>query len=260
MKLAPDSHAKFEMFFREFYKDEHFKLPVVHFYAGNFSRLLTRTLKIFGITIGSRIFIKPDFLSLTADKRRRIHVELAAHEIAHVLQYERDGFARFFYKYLESYRRNLKNEKWSAAARLEAYLAIPYEIEARETAARFVEWNEENGKWIMDNEKVFTLSIFHFPFYLSAKISYSIFPSSSSFIAMRVDFDLRKSIATRGSAPRCICLLRWAARIILRYFESFSVVSLGFLTISSSICSSRSAINIFILLGNFYRKHRNYLK
>lgn len=146
MKLAPDSHAKFEMFFREFYGDERFKLPVVHFYAGNFSKLLTRTLRIFGITIGSRIFIKSDFLSRTGDERRTIHTELAAHEIAHVVQYQRDGWAKFFYKYFGSYRRNLKNKKWSAAARLEAYLAIPYEIEAREIAACFIEWNRKKGK------------------------------------------------------------------------------------------------------------------
>jgi hypothetical protein len=68
--------------------------------------------------------------------------DLIAHEIAHTLQYRREGFVNFFRKYLSSYWRNLRRKrKWDAAARQEAYLEIPFEIEARATAARFVEWN-----------------------------------------------------------------------------------------------------------------------
>lgn len=150
MKLAADSQLKFEAFFRELYDDDSFRLPPIYFYAGNFSRFLTKILKIYGITIGSRIFIKPDFISAADDSRIIVHVELAAHEIAHVLQYEREGFVRFFYKYFRSFRQNLKNKSWNTVSRQEAYLEIPFEIQARETAARFVEWNKRKRK--MDND------------------------------------------------------------------------------------------------------------
>lgn len=147
MKLAPDSHLKFEAFFREFLADEQFQMPKVYFYAGKFSRLLTKALKIHGITIGGSVFVTPKFVSIE-NNLIKIHVELAAHEIAHVLQYKREGFVRFLCEYLKSYRRNLKKKKIrNKVSRHQAYLEIPFEIEARETAAKFVEWNEkkENG-------------------------------------------------------------------------------------------------------------------
>ena len=154
MKLAPESHRKFETFFRQLYGDERFKLPPIRFYAGNFSRLLTKTLKIYGITVGGFVFVKPKFLAVADDKRTKIHVELAAHEIAHVLQYKREGFIKFLWKYFGDYHRNLRRAgSRSAEARLEAYLEIPFEIEAREIASKFVEWNERNRKQKVENGK-----------------------------------------------------------------------------------------------------------
>ncbi len=151
MKLAPESHLKFQTFFREIFQDEEFRMPQVYFYAGGFSRLLTKTLKIHGITIGKNVFIKPRFVSVK-NKRVKIHAELAAHEIAHVLQYERDGFIKFLYEYLNGYRRNLKKRKiQDKFSQQQAYWEIPFEIEARRIAAMFVEWNENNGKLKMDN-------------------------------------------------------------------------------------------------------------
>ncbi|HXG84888.1 MAG TPA: hypothetical protein VNI84_12770 [Pyrinomonadaceae bacterium] len=151
MKLAPDSHLKFEAFFREFFADEQFQVPEVYFYSGKFSRLLTETLKIHGIAIGKNVFVTPKFVSVE-NKRLKIHTELAAHEIVHVLQYKREGFIKFLYEYLKSYRRNLKKKKiLDKVSRRQAYWEIPFEIEAREIAAKFVEWNEKNGKRIMDN-------------------------------------------------------------------------------------------------------------
>lgn len=146
MKLAAESRLKFEAFFREVFADERFQMPEVYFYAGRFSQRLTKTLKIHGITIGKNVFVTAKLVSIE-NNPVKINVELAAHEIAHVLQYEREGFIRFLYKYLKSYRQNLKRKKTPGKiSRQQAYLDIPYEIEARETAAKFVEWNERKRK------------------------------------------------------------------------------------------------------------------
>ena len=145
MKLAESSHDKLQTFFREVLGEENFKLPVVNFYAGRFSRVFTLVLKIHGITFGRRIFIMPDLISTDFENRRRLPLELAAHEIVHVLQYKKDGFAKFFYKYLSSYWKNLRAEKnWDSDARQQAYRDIPYEREARKIAAEFVVWNQNN--------------------------------------------------------------------------------------------------------------------
>ncbi len=150
MKLARESHSKFEKFFREIFEDGQFQMPEIYIYAGRFSRILTFVLKIHGITIGRNIFITPKFVSLGENDLLKLHVELAAHEITHVLQYRRLGFIKFFYKYFRDFARNLRREgSLNAASRRQAYLEIPFEIEARETAARFVEWNGE--KWKMKN-------------------------------------------------------------------------------------------------------------
>lgn len=150
MKLARDSSVQFEMFFRQILRDENFRLPQIYFYGGAFSKLLTKSLKIHGITVGRNIFVAPKVVSIDRSISK-IDGELAAHEIAHVLQYRREGFIKFFYVYLSSYWRNLKGKNIrNAAARHRAYLEIPFEIEARALAAEFVEWNER--KRIREND------------------------------------------------------------------------------------------------------------
>jgi hypothetical protein len=104
---------------------------------------LTNLIGVHGITFGRRIFIKPMLLSVNQNNLPKLPEDLVAHEIAHVLQYRREGFIKFFYKYLISFWRNLREKRnWNATARHAAYLEIPFEIEARATAAHFVEWNE----------------------------------------------------------------------------------------------------------------------
>ncbi|MCY7376843.1 MAG: hypothetical protein LH472_12860 [Pyrinomonadaceae bacterium] len=143
MKLAAASHQKLEAFFREYLDDENFRLPVIYFYAGRFTGILTDLIGVHGITFGKRIFIKPRFVSLDKNNLPQLPADLTAHEIAHVLQYEREGFIKFFYKYLSDYRRNLRKfEKRDVYSRQQAYLEIPFEIEARCAAAQFVEWRK----------------------------------------------------------------------------------------------------------------------
>ncbi len=142
MKLAESSHRKLEAFFREYLNDETFHLPQIYFYVGNFTNLLTAFISVHGITFGRRIFITSRLLSFNQNNLLKLPEDLAAHEITHVLQYRREGFIKFFYKYLTSFGRNLqKRKKWDAVSRQNAYLEIPFEVEARRVAAKFVEWN-----------------------------------------------------------------------------------------------------------------------
>lgn len=144
MKLAESSRRKFEIFFREQFKNEQFKLPAIYFYTGSFSLFLTTMLNIHGITVGRSVFVKPKFVTFLENKKYKIHIELAAHEIAHVLQFEREGFFRFLYKYSKSFAGNLKQKgNFKSISRQDAYWEIPFEIQARDIAAKFVKWNED---------------------------------------------------------------------------------------------------------------------
>jgi hypothetical protein len=147
MKLAESSHQKLEAFFREYLNDTTFRLPQIYFYVGKFTNLLTALISVHGITFGRRIFIASRLLSFNQNNLLKLPEDLAAHEITHVLQYRREGFIKFFYKYLTSFWRNLqKRERWDAISRQNAYLEIPFEIEARAVAAKFVEWNSSSSE------------------------------------------------------------------------------------------------------------------
>ncbi len=152
MKLAADSHQRLEEFFREYFQDEDFRLPLIYFYGGRFTRFFTRIIKVHGITFGCRIFIMPALISVNQISEPRLSENLAAHEITHSLQYKTHGFIGFFYNYLGSYLRNLrKQEKWDLPARQAAYLEIPFEVEARDAAEKFVEWNDHKRRLKSEN-------------------------------------------------------------------------------------------------------------
>lgn len=147
MFLAKDSHRRFEEFYREFFQDENFRIPPIEIYARRGAGLLTGLFKINGITFGRRILISPKLTTRSKDLRLCAPKDLIAHELAHVLQYQKLGFVRFFYTYLKAYFQALqKKEKWDAAARAEAYLEIPHEVEARQLAADFLKWAEKDKK------------------------------------------------------------------------------------------------------------------
>jgi hypothetical protein len=142
MKLGEKSHKKIEEFFREHLRDENFNLPEIQFYGGKFTNFLTTRLKIEGITIGRRVYICPANFRHSETGKLRLDEELAVHEIAHVLQYRREGFFRFLWLYQKSYYANLRKQaKRDLYARAEAYLEIPFEIEARRIASKFADWS-----------------------------------------------------------------------------------------------------------------------
>lgn len=132
-----------ESFFRVYFNDKEFELPKIYFFAGRFASFVAAVLQIQGITIGKNILLSPKLVSPGKGAKKTFSKELIVHEIAHVLQYRRDGFFRFLYKYFHAYWKNLRKKRdWSPISRLEAYLEIPYEIEARKVADDFVKWDK----------------------------------------------------------------------------------------------------------------------
>jgi hypothetical protein len=151
MKLGTKSQQKLESFFREHYGNDNFNLPPVYFYIGGFTKVFTGLIQVQGITLGKRIYIFPEIVQKTAKDEPKLPERLAAHEIAHVLQYQKYGITKFFFHYLRCFWKNLKTqEKWDLMSRQQAYLDIPFEIEAREIEQSFVNWcknlKSENAK------------------------------------------------------------------------------------------------------------------
>ncbi len=141
MPYLSESSAKVVTeFFREDLDDPSFELPRVIFATGRTASVVARSLRIHGITIGRLVIIAPHLVE-RVDGRAVLPRDLIVHETTHVLQYREYGFVRFLWKYFGDYLRNLKSEgNYSLDARNAAYVAIPFEVEARQTAYRFVRW------------------------------------------------------------------------------------------------------------------------
>lgn len=147
MKLSDSSRQNLEEFFREYLQDENFNLPEIYLYAGKFTRILTKLINVHGLAVGRRIYIAPHFVSLNSKNLKYLPADLAAHEIAHTLQYKREGLIKFLYKYVSEYRKNLqKFDEQNARTKQQAYLDISFEIEAREVAAKFIEWRKNKRR------------------------------------------------------------------------------------------------------------------
>jgi hypothetical protein len=140
MKLARESHQRLEKFFREYFDDPQLRLPPVYLHRGRFARLVTKQLRIGAITFGRHIFLSPDRVT-EAGGDLSAKGWLVAHEATHVLQYEREGYVRFFYKYLYDYWRALRGSgKWDREARMTAYLSIEAERVAHEVERAYQAW------------------------------------------------------------------------------------------------------------------------
>jgi hypothetical protein len=75
-----------------------------------------------GMTLGRVVLVKRDGMADRTGRRT-----LLAHELVHVRQYAELGRVRFLGRYLAAYVRNLARLRRHEAA----YLAIPFEVEAR---------------------------------------------------------------------------------------------------------------------------------
>ena len=141
MILAPESHERLEEFFRAHLRDDTLRLPAVRIYAGTFARRLTQILNIQAITFARTIFIAPRLFRRDERERLSAPARLVVHETAHVLQYQREGFASFLYQYVRDYVRALRGADGHVTERhAVAYRAISFELQAREAEAAYNAW------------------------------------------------------------------------------------------------------------------------
>lgn len=141
MRLAEESHARLEQFFRWYARDETLRLPLIFIHAGFLSSHLTRALRIAAITVGRHIFVSPIYLERDERGQLTIRGWLLAHEAAHVRQFQREGLLTFIYRYLREYLTFLfRTGKLDATTRRVAYEQITREREAREVEAAYLEW------------------------------------------------------------------------------------------------------------------------
>jgi hypothetical protein len=141
MRLARESHQRLEAFFREHLCDQELLLPPVYVYRGRVARRLTRWLRTGAITFGRRILFSPDWVS-NEEGIQAVPGWLMAHEVMHVLQYEREGVLRFIFNYVRGFWRALRERgKWDSQARVAAYLAIAEERAALEVEHAYKSWS-----------------------------------------------------------------------------------------------------------------------
>ena len=141
MKLADSSRALLEEFFRSHTGDARLRLPRLHFHADLVALLTTRALRVDAVTFGRLVLIAPHLLTRGEDGRLRAPAPLVAHEAAHAIQFRRDGGLTFVLRYVGQYVRGLRVAgSLGRECRDAAYLAISYEVEAREAEAAFAAW------------------------------------------------------------------------------------------------------------------------
>lgn len=144
MRLAASSQI--EDFFRAHFNDPSLILPPIKIHSSAIINSLLRLQSISAITLGTHIFVDSNCFVRDGDGRVLMPSWLAVHEATHVLQFARAGWRRFLGVYLGDYFRELRAQMTNAGrakTRLEAYLAIAYEREARETEEKFRKWKKE---------------------------------------------------------------------------------------------------------------------
>lgn len=147
MKLSREVHSEIQSFFRYYFDDEILKLPEAEIYVRRGAWLFSKIFVVNGITVGRHVFIKPSLVKRNQEGRLTISKNLLVHELTHVIQYHQRGFFGFLTKYFGDYFVNLRREKdRSFHSRMNSYLNIPDEIEARDTADKFIEWLSERRK------------------------------------------------------------------------------------------------------------------
>lgn len=143
MRLSPAAHERLEKFLGEHLGEPGLRLPRIRLHAGRVASLLTGALRIGAMTVGRHIFLSPRLLVRGKDGRLSAPGWLMVHEATHVVQFDREGFARFLYKYLRGYLGALRKcGRWDAAARMAAYLSIAEECAAREAEHAYKKWAE----------------------------------------------------------------------------------------------------------------------
>ncbi len=141
MQLSQNGQKLFAEFFSDSGLCGENEFPDIRVYAKRGSWIVTNLLMVEGITFGRHVFINPRLITRDESNVLRMSKILMAHEIAHVIQYERDGSVNFLKSYIGDFWRNFrKKRKWSLSTWFESYMEIPHEVEARKIAAEFTSW------------------------------------------------------------------------------------------------------------------------
>lgn len=147
MQLSKNAHKLFADFFCDSDLCEVHQFPDIQVYAKRGSWVVTNLLMVDGITFGRHVFINPRLISRDQKSLLRISKILMAHEIAHVIQYQREGSLNFLLNYFRDFWRIFRNkEKWDLRTWFESYMEIPHEVEARKVASEFSSWLEVKCK------------------------------------------------------------------------------------------------------------------
>ena len=143
MRLTVEGHAHMERFFRLYLRDEHLRLPVVLVHANQWTRTLTKPFRFGAITFGRHVFVATKLAVRDGDERMRVPGWLLAHELMHVVQYERAGMRRFLSAYLREYAQAMRRgRRLNTAGHWLAYRAIAQEAEAYAAEAAYQQWEE----------------------------------------------------------------------------------------------------------------------
>ena len=110
MKLSPETNQRFEVFFRQHLGNENFQMPKTNIFLKKGAEIITKLLRVDGITIGRNIFIRPEIANQKTETVFSLNKNLLAHELAHVLQYQKLGFFRFLFDYMQEYFRGLNRK------------------------------------------------------------------------------------------------------------------------------------------------------
>ncbi len=101
------------------------QLAILH--HSRFSRIATALIGANAFTFGRHVFLSKSAVS-EIDGGTAAGDDLLAHELVHIEQYRRTGMVRFLARYFIDYLR----ARAEGLTHREAYLAIPFEIQARE--------------------------------------------------------------------------------------------------------------------------------
>jgi hypothetical protein len=139
MRLSAESHARVEQFFREHLNEPGLSLPPINVHGGTSARLLMAVARMGAITFGRNVFVRPALFGKGAEGRATLPAWLVVHEAAHVLQYGKKGYPRFFRDYLRGYWRALRaGGRWDKVGRMVAYMSIAEEREAQAAETAYI--------------------------------------------------------------------------------------------------------------------------
>ena len=141
MRLTPEAHDNLQEFFRVHYDDAGLVLPEIDWQKGTAAQGVTRGFRITAMTLGRRVLLDAKALRCDTDGRWWIKSRLAAHEATHVLQYQRQGWGGFLFRYLSEYAQTMQQAaRWDSQSHATAYNALSAEREARELEAAYRLW------------------------------------------------------------------------------------------------------------------------